>query len=264
VTELVRLDELRMELVAVASHELRTPLTTLRMTLLMLKERAAQLEERDRELVATALLGVEQLAATVGEFLDLTRIESGQLRLHWDSVDVTQLVAQAVQAIEVPCQEASISVRVVSGEGKPATIRGDAARLGVVIANVLSNAIKYSPRGGAIEVTVEGDADHLQMSVTDEGPGVPVEFRQRVFDKFFRVEHYRSGTEEGTRGSGIGLYIAREVVEAHGGTIECGAAPTHCGARFVVRLPTRGGGDEERRSARASSVRRRAIDNSKP
>lgn len=243
VTELVRLDEMRMELVAVASHELRTPLTTLRMTLLMLQERAARLEERDRELVATALLGVEQLSTTVGEFLDLTRIEAGQLRLHWDSVDVRTLVNQAVRAIEAACQEASIAVRVVMRANAPQTIRGDAARLGVVLANVLGNAAKYTPPGSAIEVAVHRDADALGISVTDEGPGVPPEFRERVFDKFFRVEHYKPEAEQGTRGSGIGLYIAREIMEAHGGSIECRAGSGSRGAQFVLRLPVRGSQD---------------------
>jgi two-component system, NtrC family, sensor histidine kinase KinB len=95
VTELVRLDEMRTELIAVASHELRTPLTTLRMTLLMLQEQAARLEQRDRDLVATALIGVEQLATTVAEFLDLTRIEAGQLRLYQERVDLDALLDRA-------------------------------------------------------------------------------------------------------------------------------------------------------------------------
>ena len=124
VTELARLDEMRMKLAAVASHELRTPLTTIRMTLLMLEARAARLEERDRELVATALVGVEQLAVTVAEFLDLTRIEAGQLRLHWDVIDVRRLVSQAIGTINARAEEA----RDLSSGGCRRSLSARAAR----------------------------------------------------------------------------------------------------------------------------------------
>jgi NtrC-family two-component system sensor histidine kinase KinB len=80
----------------------------------------------------------------------------------------------------------------------------------------------------------------VQIRIQDTGPGVPEEFRERVFDKFFRVEHYRPGTEGGVRGSGIGLYMAREIVEAHGGSVACGEAPAVHGASFVVVLPVDG------------------------
>lgn len=240
VTELVRLDEMRMELVAVASHELRTPLTTLRMTLLMLQERAARLDERDRELVGTALLGVEQLATTVGEFLDLTRIEAGQLRLVFDRVDMTKLLDQAVEALKLTCDEAQVDVQLTFRSDAPTIVEGDGARLGVVINNVLGNARKYSPAGSAIEIEAnlaEGARAELQISIADRGPGVPDEFRERIFDKFFRVEHYRPDAQEGVRGSGIGLYIAREIVVAHGGSITCEPRTGGRGARFVVSIP---------------------------
>jgi two-component system, NtrC family, sensor histidine kinase KinB len=240
VTELARLDEMRMELVAVASHELRTPLTTLRMTLLMLQERAARLDERDRELVATALVGVEQLAVTVAEFLDLTRIEAGQLRLHWDVLDAGQLVSQAVATWEPRAEEARVALHTEVGGRLP--LRGDAARLGVVLSNILNNALKYTPNDGTIRVRVgslevAGDRPRLEISISDSGPGIPEEFRDRVFEKFFRVEHHRPGTEGGVRGAGIGLYMAREIVEAHGGSVTCREVAGGRGASFVIVLP---------------------------
>jgi NtrC-family two-component system sensor histidine kinase KinB len=242
VTELARLDEMRMELVAVASHELRTPLTTIRMTLLMLQERAARLDERDRELVATALLGVEQLAVTVAEFLDLTRIEAGQLRLHLDRVDVERLIAEAIAAAGPRAEEAKISLQVSVDGGCPSALRGDASRLGVVLSNILRNALKYTPPGGAISVRASPTHSvdklaSLEIRISDTGRGVPEEFRERVFEKFFRVEHYRPGSEEGVRGSGIGLYMAREIIEAHGGSVACREGPGECGASFVILLP---------------------------
>lgn len=239
VTELARLDEMRVELVAVASHELQTPLTTLRMTLLLLEERASRFEPRDRELVATAIHGAAQLSGIVVEFLDLTRIEAGQLRLNLDRVDVRALVDSAVSAVRPSCDDEGVALESVVADDVPGTIAGDRTRLGIVLANLLTNALKYSPSGGTIGVEATrdtlGGAPAVRLTVTDAGPGVPIEHRERVFDKFFRVEHEQPVSDEGVRGSGIGLYIAREIMQAHGGSLVCEANPTGRGARFVVR-----------------------------
>ena len=229
VTDLARLDEMRLELVAVASHELRTPLTTMRMTLSMLHERAATHEDRDRELVATAMLGVDQLSLLVDEFLDLTRIEAGQLRLQLARVSVRELIGRAVTTIAPACEQARVALDVQHGE-LPPSIAADAARLAMVVSNLLANAVKYTPAGGRILVRTAEDAGSLMIEVADSGPGVPPEYRERIFDRFFRVEHGASA------GAGIGLYIARQVIEAHGGTIRC-TASAFGGASFVVTMP---------------------------
>ncbi|HXJ24036.1 MAG TPA: ATP-binding protein [Polyangia bacterium] len=240
-TDIARLDEMRMELVAVASHELRTPLTTLKMTLLMLKERAEHFDQHERALVATALFGAEQLSSTVAKFLDLTQIEAGQLKLQRAKVDVQSLLLEAVRAVEPACKEAGIGLFTKRASDVPGSVWGDASRLSVVLSNVLTNAVKYTPLGGRIEITAQpddiGGEPYLDIEVTDSGPGVDPQFRERVFEKFFRVEHHRPGGDQGARGSGIGLYIAREIVRAHGGSISCLAGPDEKGARFVVSLP---------------------------
>ena len=188
VTELARLDELRVELVAVASHELRTPLTTLRMTLLMLQEGARELGARPQALVETALLGVEQLAATIDEFLDLTRIEAGQLRLTLDHVDVGTSVRRAVASVALRSKEAGVAIETTIAE-VPAPIRADAARIGVVLLNLLDNALKYAPPGGQIAIAVSslqnagsGGPRGVQIAVTDDGPGVPAALREKIFE----------------------------------------------------------------------------------
>jgi NtrC-family two-component system sensor histidine kinase KinB len=245
VTDLVKLDEMRVELIAVASHELRTPLTTMRMTLLMLQEGAGGLSPRQQDLLATALLGVDQLSGTIDEFLDLTRIEAGQLRLAWDRFDVAALVGQAARDVRPRCEEAGVELRVSLDAGVPPGIWGDAARLRVVVSNVLTNALKYTPRGGVVTVRVASrrdggpdGAERVHVVVTDTGPGVPPELRERIFEKFFRVEHTVGGGDEGVRGSGIGLYLSRQIVEAHGGRISCGAGDGGRGATIDVALPT--------------------------
>ena len=122
-----------------------------------------------------------------------------------------------------------------------ATVIGDTARLRIVVDNLINNAIKYTPRGGVIFVSVvlhslETPA-RVEVSVTDSGNGIPREFESRVFEKFFRVEHYRSTREEAPRGAGIGLYLCKEIVELHGGHIRSEIPATGRGARIAFDLP---------------------------
>jgi two-component system, NtrC family, sensor histidine kinase KinB len=117
----------------------------------------------------------------------------------------------------------------VPHQEEPALVRGDPAQLSMVFTNLLSNALKYTPRGGAVSIGVvseriagNGHIGLVHIAVTDTGPGIPREFRERVFDKFFRVEPHVESAQARTWGSGIGLYLCRQIVEAHGGKISCG------------------------------------------
>jgi two-component system, NtrC family, sensor histidine kinase KinB len=243
VTDFARLDELRMELVAVASHELKTPLTTLRMNLMLLGERAENLSPRQHEILSTALVGCQELAATIDELLDLTRIEAGQLRLARDVIDLYGVIDRSVASLRQRFEDASIAIKVAA-QCQPARVIGDPARLGMVFTNLLSNALKYTPRGGTVSITVgareqmsNGGGTKLHVAVSDTGAGIPVEFRERVFEKFFRVEQQNGRLETGTWGAGIGLYLCRQIIEAHGGTISCGPADDGSGTRFDMVLP---------------------------
>jgi NtrC-family two-component system sensor histidine kinase KinB len=242
VTELARFDEMRTEVVAVASHELRTPVTTLRMSLHMLREAADELDPRVRDLVHTALGGVDQLGETVDELLDMTRIEAGKLRLTREATDIGRVLLDVAGASRARAEELGIRVDLHVEDDLP-KISGDRARLRIVIDNVLNNALKYTPRGGAIELRASSkrcDLDRptgVEVAVTDTGSGIPPEFRSRVFEKFFRVEHHRAGGEEASRGSGIGLYLCKEIVELHGGTIRCEIPASARGTRVVFSLP---------------------------
>jgi NtrC-family two-component system sensor histidine kinase KinB len=243
VTDLARLDEMRSELVAVASHELQTPLTTLRMTLLMLQEAASGLPARERELVATSLIGVEQLTETVHEFLDLTRIEAGELRLTLEPVHLPSLLIDAVRHAEAQSTAQGIVVMSAVSHDLPSVI-GDHRRLRVVFDNLLSNALKYTLSGGTITVSsdsapsgVEGSPGAVRISVADTGPGVPAAYRTRIFDKFFRLEHQHLDDRRHPRGAGIGLYMCRQIVELHGGRVSCDAGTDGRGACFAVELP---------------------------
>jgi NtrC-family two-component system sensor histidine kinase KinB len=243
VTEFARLDELRSELIGVASHELKTPLTTLRMTLLLLGEEAAALTPRQRELLETALLACQELRGTIDELLDVTRIESGQLRLDLAPVDLAALLGQVLRSLRPRFDDSRVAVQVVQ-DHESAMVRGDAARLGTVLSNLLTNALKYSPAGGTVTVRISSGqnarsapAALLQVTVTDQGPGIPAEFRERVFEKFFRVEHHLGGGPNGIHGTGIGLYLCREIVKAHGGSVHCEPGDGGVGTRIAILLP---------------------------
>lgn len=243
VTEFARLDELRSELIGIASHELRSPLTTLRMNLLMLHEGAAEFDGRQQELLAAAVHGCEELGLTIEEFLDVTRIEAGQLRLNVAPVDLGAVLALARQSLQARFDDAGVRLVVENAEGV-VSVRGDPPRLASVVSNVLNNALKYSPPAGVVTValssgqnTQEGDLNTVRITVTDQGPGIPIEYRERVFEKFFRVEHHLGQHGKGVRGTGIGLYLCRAILKAHGGTIRCDAAEGGVGTRFVMTLP---------------------------
>jgi NtrC-family two-component system sensor histidine kinase KinB len=242
VTEFARLDELRTEMIAVASHELKTPLTTLRMNLMLLRERTAELSPLLREIVSTAALGCEELAATIDELLDLTRIEAGQLRPNLEQVDIVALAGHIADKFLPRFEENEVRLDFVRG-CEQAFVPGDAARLGVVLSNLLTNALKYTPREGRVEISVTPECpdsapDFVQLAVTDTGPGIPPEFRERVFEKFFRLDHLRPGSGEGVQGVGIGLYLCRQIVALHGGRMRCAGGAEHIGARFVIELPS--------------------------
>ena len=244
VTDFARLDELRTELVAVASHELKTPLTTLRMNLLLLDERAENLTPRQHEILTAAVLGCQELASTIDELLDLTRIESGQLRLSREPIDLYEVIDRAISSLRQRFEDADVTVRITSGY-RPAFVLGDGVRLGMVFTNLLSNALKYSPRGGCVSISVSSDgngngASPLRVSVTDAGVGVPAAFRERIFEKFFRVEQHLRNGHLTTWGAGFGLYLCRQILEAHGGTISCQPGDNGVGARFVLDLPHQG------------------------
>jgi NtrC-family two-component system sensor histidine kinase KinB len=243
VTEYVRLDELRAELIALVSHELKTPLTTLRMNLLLLGERPDDLTSRQGEILSTAIAGCEDLAGTIDELLDLSRIEAGQLRLALTPVDLHALVEEAVRRFSPRYAEAGVAL-TASRECPRAAVLADPPRLALVLSNVLSNALNYTPEGGRVTVHVSSRQnagsparDLLRVAVTDSGPGIPEELRDRVFEKFFRIESQRTLGRTAVQGAGFGLYLCRQIIEAHGGSIRCEPGDWGRGTRIALHLP---------------------------
>jgi two-component system, NtrC family, sensor histidine kinase KinB len=211
VTRLMRFDELKNDLVATVAHEFRTPLTSLRMAIhLTAEEAVGPLTEKQAELMQAAREDCERLQSIVDDLLDLSRIQSGRIALKIERLDVGALMGGAAASLRSAAEAAGLDL-VVSAPDPSAEVQADPERAQLVLSNLLANAVRHTPRGGKVEVKARVLGDAVRFEVRDTGEGIPREHLDHVFEKFFRVPGARSG------GVGLGLYIAREIVHAHGG-----------------------------------------------
>ena len=230
VSRLLSFEELRNDLVATVAHEFRTPLTSLHMAIHLLSEQAAgPVSEKQADLLFAARDDCERLQSIVDELLDLSRISGGKLELRTADVDVESLARKAIEAQSSAADAARIELRceVLPGQGE---VRVDPDRIALVFANLLGNAIRHSPAGAAVSVRARGSDTEMRFEVADRGPGIPREYRQAIFDKYFQLPGAPPG------GAGLGLFIAREIVRAHGGEIGVDDEPGG-GACFWFTLP---------------------------
>jgi signal transduction histidine kinase len=211
VTRLHRFDELKNDLVATVAHEFRTPLTSLRMAIhLCLEQIAGPLNEKQSDLLYAARDDCERLQRIVDELLDLARLQGGRMELHRRRVPVRSLVEAAVDAQRAFAANQHIELKTEVAPAMP-EIDIDADRIELVFANLLTNAIRHSPVGAAVQVRGVAVDSVVRFEVIDHGPGIAPDQREAIFEKFAQGE--RRG------GAGLGLSIAREIVTAHGGTI---------------------------------------------
>ena len=204
------------EFVSVVSHELRTPLTALTGSLgLLANEVAGELSSKSRELVDIATRNAQRLSRLIDDLLDMERMETGALRFSFENIELTRLVEQCVDANAAYGVEFGVSFEVV--ERAPETfVRADSDRLSQVMANLLSNAAKFSPRNSRVTIGSARRGDLVRVWVRDQGPGVPEEFKNVIFDRFTQAD---TTTSRDTGGAGLGLNISKSIVENHGGTI---------------------------------------------
>jgi signal transduction histidine kinase len=209
-----RIEQLKNEFISIMSHEVRTPLTSIHGALNLLKSGlGGDLDEQGRRLLDVAYRNSQRLVRLVNDLLDLQRIESGTMTLNMRPVTLPPLLKQALEVNQNYADQ--FGVRLVLGRVPAgARVRVDADRLMQVMTNLLSNAAKFSPAGESVVVEAGRRGRHLHVAVTDRGPGVPPEFRGRIFQKFAQAEPY---SDRG--GSGLGLSITRAIVEHLGGRI---------------------------------------------
>lgn len=223
--ELAEVDRVRRDLVANVSHELRTPIGALHAVLENLVD---GVEEPHPENIRTMLAQVDRLGRLVEELLDLSRLESGAVPFDPRPFRLGPVLDDVVR--EAGLREPAVSLRVEAARGLQ--VHGEPERIRQVVANLLDNAIRHSPEDGLVRVTADTIAGRVRLTVSDEGPGIPPEDAERVFRRFYRADAAR--TDE--TGSGLGLSIARWIVDLHGGDIRVDNGSRH-GCRMIVELP---------------------------
>lgn len=234
VTHLRLLDEVKTNLVSTVSHELKTPLTSVRMGLhLLLEERIGALNGKQTELLLAAREDSERLLRMINDLLDLAKLESGKNASVRKPVEARQLVEHAAEALGtlVSARGARLVTEIAAGLPK---VWVDAQQITHVFSNFISNAIKHTAAGAEIALRANPFNERVRFSVADHGPGIPAQYQARIFDRFFRVP----GSE--ITGAGLGLAIAKEVVQAQGGVIGVRSAPGE-GSEFYFDLPAAGG-----------------------
>ncbi|WP_237048277.1 HAMP domain-containing sensor histidine kinase [Lentzea guizhouensis] len=219
-SDLAAADQQRRELIANVSHELRTPISALQAVLENVVDGVAQ---PDAATMRTALAQTERLGRLVSELLDLSKIDAGVLSLNREPLSVASLVADVVAEAAVSAPTASFEVSVADG----LTVLADGERLHQVLVNLVDNAARHGPTGGLVTVSGFASGGSVVLEVRDEGPGIAVADRSRIFERFTRGERAGGG------GTGLGLAIARWVVDLHGGTI----AVVDPGSCIRVTLP---------------------------
>ncbi len=245
VVRLQELDDLKSQFLSIASHELRTPITAVsgfaQLALRGVRERlaGAALEDEawsnELQRLTRQLTIIQDQSARLGrlvrELLDVSRIQSGQLEFAFAECDLAEITRSAMEQAQMTSPKHHFEVEC----GGPTTIVGDRDHLEQVVANLLDNAVKYSPDGGRVSIRIAGEPDEVRWTVEDRGIGIPSEQISRIFDLFFRT---REAETRRTPGMGLGLFITRGIVERHGGRIWAESQEGK-GTRVHVALPVR-------------------------
>jgi signal transduction histidine kinase len=235
--QLAELDKLKAEFVSVASHELKTPINVILGYLTLLEERMyGPVTERQLEVLATVENQAQTLSRLVQHLLDVSRFQAGAARLEPRPIALRSFLAELEQTFQVLAVRGGLAFTVTATSDVPEVVTWDHDRMNEVLANLLSNAFKFTEAGGRVELTASSTArgdDAVYLEVRDTGAGIPAVHLTHIFDKFFQADNQRSSAQ---KGSGLGLAIAKEIVEAHGGTIGV-ESEQGVGTRFAIMLP---------------------------
>jgi signal transduction histidine kinase len=230
--QLKELDSLKNEFVGLVSHELRTPLTSISGYLELLEDpETGPLNDDQREFLAIAERNARRLRTLVNDLLFVARLEAGRLDLRLGEVDLAEVVTHAVDSARPRAADRGVAL-VVETEG-PTVVIGDADRLAQLLDNLVSNAVKFTPRDGSVEARLDLRNGHARVQVIDSGIGIAKEELGHLFDRFYRAS---TAVTQQVPGTGLGLYIAKAIADAHGGSIEV-ESEVAGGTTFRVELP---------------------------
>jgi signal transduction histidine kinase len=234
------MDKVKSDLVSVVSHELRTPLTTIKAFIELLLLKSGMSHQRKTKLLNTINLEADRLTRLIADLLDLARIEGGAMKWRSEQLNIEDIVQASIASIGPLFESNGIHLTIDIGASLPA-ISGDPDRLVQVVTNILSNAAKFTPAGGAVHITARrepGPDGRIVVDISDTGAGIPAEDIELIFEKFHRSGDHLTSTTDGT---GLGLAISRQIVEYHGGRIWA-TSERGRGSVFTFTLPFAGRG----------------------
>jgi len=216
VTQERKQEELKRGIISTVSHQLKSPLTSIRMAIhLLLEEKIGGLTPKQAELLIAAREDSDRLHNILNDLLDISRIESGKVMMDFHEISPHSMVLEALGPFQTDFKDRGVTLTTELPNDLP-EVWVDTARMNHVFANLLSNALRYTPPGGTVTVAARADEEWVHLSVSDTGRGIPDQYLATIFEKFFRVpDQGRTGT-----GVGLGLAIVKEIVEAHGGTVK--------------------------------------------
>jgi len=230
VTQLQQQDEIKRDVIRTVSHQLKTPLTSMRMAIhLLLEEKVGELNEKQVDLLLAAREDSDRLHEILANLLDISRIVSGKVQMELVTISPQTLVMDAIEPYRRSAQDQGVAI-ALELRGDLPDVRVDTTRLNHVFGNLLSNALKYTPPGGTISIAARPEEEWVRFSISDTGVGIPSQYLPRIFEPFFRVPGQGQDA-----GAGLGLAIAKEIVEAHGGKISVESLEGK-GTTFIFRL----------------------------
>ncbi|HYD51604.1 MAG TPA: HAMP domain-containing sensor histidine kinase, partial [Gemmatimonadaceae bacterium] len=232
--QLTELDKLKAEFVSIASHELKTPLNVIIGYLELLSEGVyGPVTEKQQEVIRVVQSQSMTVSRLAKQLLDVSRFEAGGGKLEPRTISLARLLDELEKAFHVLAVQKGVRFLVTHGEDLPSDVVWDADRVNEVLGNLLSNAFKFTERGGEVELRVEREQANIHFEVRDTGAGIPAEQLPRVFDKFYQADNQRHSSRGGT---GLGLAIAKGIVEAHGGAIRV-ESTRGVGTTFQITMP---------------------------
>ena len=230
-TERKQVERLKQEVLSMVSHDIRSPLTTIQGAVeFLLKSNDSSQSQQSQHLLTLAKNNCQRILTLSMDILDFDKLESGMLEIRKEKVPVSEIFDAVLETMQTIAEKKNVQLSL---SGASATVFADRERLVQIIANLVSNAIKFSPNGGTVSLGAEESYSYVELSVADQGRGVPANMTAVIFDRFRQIER---GDMTERRGTGLGLAICKQLVELHGGTISCSSEPGK-GSLFTVRLP---------------------------